>query len=171
MVKYAQDFTTCRKILFERYFSFDPSISAPHQHADMLVNETSVDVPCGRCDNCTRGDTVSLQDITVEALTLVRVCQELAKHQQRVTFSKLLQIWQGYGLKAVNLEKLRHDQSIQLPVDKKHSIFVSCSCNVFMYVQQITCYDRISSVLSITLSLKDISQKTFTLVHTRSSRK
>ncbi|KAJ8659580.1 hypothetical protein O0I10_004557 [Lichtheimia ornata] len=123
MVKYAQDFTTCRKILFERYFSFDPSISAPHQHADMLVNETSVDVPCGRCDNCTRGDTVSFQDITVEALTLVRVCHELAKQQQRVTFSKLLQIWQGYGLKAVNLEKLRHDQSIQLPVDKKYSIY------------------------------------------------
>ncbi|KAI7886348.1 ATP-dependent DNA helicase [Lichtheimia hyalospora FSU 10163] len=123
MVKYAQDFTTCRKILFERYFSFDPSISAPHQHADMLVNETSVDVPCGRCDNCTRIDNVSYQDITVEALTLVRVCHELAKQQQRVTFAKLLQIWQGYGLKAVNLEKLRHDQTIQLPVNKKYSLF------------------------------------------------
>lgn len=175
MVKYAQDFTTCRKILFERYFSFDPSISASHQHADMLVNETSIDVPCGRCDNCTRGDNVSSQDITLEALTLVRVCQELAKQQQRVTFGKLLQIWQGYGLKAVNLEKLRHDETIQLPVSKKYSTFVSCLYYGFINIKRMTdmiCSScRISSVLSIILLLKDISQKTFTLVHTRLSRK
>lgn len=127
MVKYAQDYVTCRKIIFEKYFTFDASIGTISGTGDKLVNEITPDTPCGICDNCTRhkNDPASqlvYEDVTLEAATLARLCRALKERGEKATMAKLIQLWQGRGLKAAKIETvIKNDPDVEVPANKKYS--------------------------------------------------
>ncbi|KAI8379702.1 P-loop containing nucleoside triphosphate hydrolase protein [Radiomyces spectabilis] len=125
MIRYAQDYVTCRKIIFEKYFMCDPSIISGSSSSDSVINEVTPDTACGICDNCTRHSDDAMQlvrrDITLEGMTLVRLCRALKRVNERVTMLKLIQLWQGRGLKAAKIESLRQDTDVALPADRSFS--------------------------------------------------
>ncbi|CAO3645808.1 unnamed protein product [Cunninghamella blakesleeana] len=126
MVQYAQDYTTCRKIFFEKYFSVNPTNSSISEEDHQLVNETTPDIPCGNCDNCTRNpDTVIEEDISEETVTLVNILKKLAELNERVTMIKLIQTWKARGIKNNHLKVLLTLPNVQLPVNNKYSVAVN----------------------------------------------
>ncbi|KAI8387533.1 P-loop containing nucleoside triphosphate hydrolase protein [Blakeslea trispora] len=116
MARYAQDYVTCRKILFERYFSLDAAKSS-----EGLVNQVTPDQVCGICDNCTRPEGTAIsQNIRPLAETIVRLCRLLKSVNERVTMSKLVQMLQGRGL-GIAKSHVQKDGRIQIPVDRSLS--------------------------------------------------
>ncbi|KAI8636514.1 P-loop containing nucleoside triphosphate hydrolase protein [Parasitella parasitica] len=114
MVKYAQEYQTCRKILFEKYFSLDSSSSSD----DGLVNRITPDKPCGVCDNCTRPrDQIVIEDIRTVAESVIRLCTLLKKYKERVTMPKLVQMLLGRGLGIIK-SRVMEDTKIQVPISK-----------------------------------------------------
>ncbi|CEI89986.1 hypothetical protein RMCBS344292_04322 [Rhizopus microsporus] len=110
MVKYAQDYTTCRKILFERYFELDA------QEGEGLVNNVTPDQPCGICDNCTRSrDEIVVENISTEAKTLITICDMLKQVNERVTMNKLVQMIQGRGLGIIK-SHIMNRPDIEIPI-------------------------------------------------------
>lgn len=124
MIKYAQDYITCRKILFEKYFSLEASSSSSRKK-DGLVNKITPDQPCGICDNCTRNQgTYTIQDIRSEATSIVQLCNMLKQVNERVTMVKLVQMLQGRQLGVIK-SRVLNNSSIQIPFDRKYSEYVS----------------------------------------------
>jgi len=123
ILKYAQDITTCRKILFERYFSKEgvSQYTAP----ESAVNPVSSTQVCGRCDNCNRHtETESLvvvEDITVQAFTLCSLLKALRKTEEKVTMLKLIQHWKGLGQKKAPMEEFIRSGEVEVPVSKRFS--------------------------------------------------
>ena len=116
MINYAQDYTTCRKILFEKYFSLDAT--------EGLVNKITPDQPCGICDNCTRPrDSLEIKNIRPIAETIIRLCNLLKQHNEKVTMVKLVQMLQGRGLGIVK-QKVQQDTHIHLPIDRSYPEYV-----------------------------------------------
>ncbi|ORE03754.1 ATP-dependent DNA helicase [Rhizopus microsporus var. microsporus] len=110
MVKYAQDYTTCRKILFERYFELDA------QEGEGLVNNVTPDQPCGICDNCTRSrDEIVVENISTEARTLITICDMMKQVNERVTMNKLVQMIQGRGLGIIK-SHIMNRPDIEIPI-------------------------------------------------------
>lgn len=127
MVNYAQDYTTCRKVLFEKYFSLDSSGSE-----EGLVNKITPDEPCGICDNCARSqDQVITEDIYPVAASLARLCRLLKDFNERVTMAKLVQMLQGRQLGIVK-SRVLEDPNINIPIDRKYSDYVRIYLFVFM---------------------------------------
>ena len=119
MVRYAQDYVTCRKVLFERYFSLDAAESS-----EGLVNQVTPDQICGICDNCTRPKgTVTTQNIRPLAETIIRLCRVLKSVNERVTMSKLVQMLQGRGL-GIAKSQVQQDSQIQIPIDRSLNDYV-----------------------------------------------
>jgi ATP-dependent DNA helicase Q1 len=109
MVRYAQDYRTCRKIFFESYFSNDPTVSLS-QYSGRLLNTTSMDEPCNVCDNCLRhsqGESILTKDITMEAMTAVKIAHTTQKNtDDRITMIKMINYMRGRGHKEMwNLPK------------------------------------------------------------------
>ncbi|KAG1452956.1 hypothetical protein G6F46_009494 [Rhizopus delemar] len=108
MVKYAQDYTTCRKVLFESYFALDAN--------EQLVNEISLDESCGVCDNCNRSsEDVVFKDIGIEAKALIVLCDILKELNERITMTKLVQMVQGRGL-GLAKSRVMNDPEIEIPI-------------------------------------------------------
>ncbi|KAI8066399.1 P-loop containing nucleoside triphosphate hydrolase protein [Gongronella butleri] len=122
MVKYAQDYKTCRKILFEKYFYCNAD-QWQQQQADHLVNQTTPDQPCTICDNCTRDPaTVTSVDITDDTVALIHLLRALKQMNQRVTMAKLISAWKGLGLRSLQVESLVKNHPLIRPVDKRFSM-------------------------------------------------
>lgn len=127
MIRYAQNYNTCRKIIFEKYFVYDASVSAATSMANKLVNETTPDTRCGKCDNCVRNQSeVVKQDITKEARTVVLLSQALKQMRERVTMLKLIQLWRGKALAGAKVASIKQNPDAVIPVDKKFTNMV-CS--------------------------------------------
>jgi ATP-dependent DNA helicase Q1 len=109
MVRYAQDYRTCRKIFFESYFSNDPTVSLS-QYSGRLLNTTSMDEPCNVCDNCLRhsqGESILTKDITMEAMTAVKIAHTTQKNtDDRITMIKMINYMRGRGHKKAGLNGL-----------------------------------------------------------------
>lgn len=119
MIKYAQEYRTCRKILFENYFSLDSGKN------EGVVNKITPDQPCGNCDNCTRPEnTIQLKDITEVSETIIRLCLLLKKVNERVTMAKLTQMLQNRSLGVLKSVVERNTQ-IMIPIDRKYNDHVS----------------------------------------------
>jgi ATP-dependent DNA helicase Q1 len=125
MVKYAQDYIICRKILFEKYFSLD---STGKEEEKGLVNKITPDQPCGVCDNCTRpaGDLI-MEDIREEAKSIIQLCTLLKQFNERVTMIKLVQMLQGRQLGVVK-SRVLNNPNMKIPLNKKYTEYVSCMC-------------------------------------------
>lgn len=118
MVKYAQDYVTCRKILFERYFSLE-------QRKEGLVNKITPDQPCGICDNCNRPESeIQIENIYPVAKSIIQLCDMLRTVNERVTMAKLVQMVQGRGLGLIK-SRVISSPDIGIPIDRKYSDYVS----------------------------------------------
>ncbi|KAI9287808.1 P-loop containing nucleoside triphosphate hydrolase protein [Umbelopsis sp. AD052] len=123
MIRYAQDYRTCRKIFFESYFSNDPTVSSS-QYSGQLLNTTSMDQPCELCDNCRRrkgdGHSVVSKDITLEAMTAVKIANAAQiSSEERVTMVKMVNYMRGRGLKKGGLEELFKSNEVEAAPKKK----------------------------------------------------
>ncbi|GAN10251.1 ATP-dependent DNA helicase Q1, partial [Mucor ambiguus] len=146
MVKYAQDYKTCRKVLFEKYFALDSSVSSE----DGLVNKITPDQPCGICDNCTRPkEQIVAEDIRSTAETIIRLCIVLQQHNERVTMPKLVQMLLGRGL-GIMKTRVMNDKNIQVPIRKYSEYDIERILNYLIaenYLSQdflLTAYSSIS---------------------------
>lgn len=118
MVKYAQDYVTCRKILFERYFSLE-------QRREGLVNKITPDQSCGICDNCNRPDSqIRIENIYPVAKSIIQLCNILRTVNERVTMGKLVQMVQGRDLRLIK-SRVLSDPAYGIPIDRKYSEYVS----------------------------------------------
>lgn len=123
MIKYAEDYKTCRKILFENYFALDSN------NNEGVVNEITPDKACGNCDNCNRvPEDVCTEDISEVAETIIRLCLLLKKVNERVTMTKLAQMLQNRGLGPLK-SVVERDDRIMIPIDRKYNEHVS-----FIYI-------------------------------------
>lgn len=103
----------------------DASITATTFRANKLVNETTPDTPCGKCDNCVRDeDELVKRDITKEVKTVVLLSQALKQARERVTMLKLIQLWRGRGLSAAKVASIKEDPDVNIPVDTRFSNMV-----------------------------------------------
>ncbi|KAI8869891.1 ATP-dependent DNA helicase, partial [Ramicandelaber brevisporus] len=82
MIKYAEEVSTCRKLQFEKYFD---------------DNKGDGTTCVTKCDICTRSATKALQsvDITKEAGHLTRILNAANGVGDRLTISKLVDLWYG----------------------------------------------------------------------------
>lgn len=132
MVNYAQDYLTCRKVLFEKYFSFDAD------GEEGLVNKITPNESCGICDNCQRPEEeVITEDIYSVALSIVKLCGILKDYNERVTMTKLVQMLQGRGLGIVK-SRVLEDHSLNIPIDRKYSDYVRIYLFVFYFLYDLT---------------------------------
>ncbi|KAF8600248.1 ATP-dependent DNA helicase [Ceratobasidium sp. AG-I] len=97
MLRFAQDLTGCRKLLFANYFSSSSALSL----SSWTTEPNGKLTPCGHCDNCTRPpETVSTKDVTLDAWTIIRVAQTIDGEGGRVTVGMLADLARGVGGKA-----------------------------------------------------------------------
>lgn len=119
IVRYGQDYTTCRKVFFEKYFFVDNDHLQHGKNDSSLVSAG----PCGTCDNCRRDPAeVVVMNIANELKTLLTILRTLKRRsKERVTMIKLISLWKGRGLKAAGLESLKHMQHVVFHADSKYS--------------------------------------------------
>ncbi|CEL62698.1 hypothetical protein RSOLAG1IB_05054 [Rhizoctonia solani AG-1 IB] len=97
MLRFAQNLTDCRKLLFANYFSASSSLSLSSWTTEAGGKLT----PCGHCDNCTRPpESVVNKDVTLDAWIILRVAQTIDNEGGRVTIGMLADLVRGVGGKA-----------------------------------------------------------------------
>ncbi|KAJ1299658.1 hypothetical protein OPQ81_009110 [Rhizoctonia solani] len=97
MLRFAQNLTKCRKLLFANYFSASSSLSLSSWTTEAGGKLT----PCGHCDNCTRPpESVVNKDVTLDAWIILRVVQTIDGEGGRVTIGMLADLVRGVGGKA-----------------------------------------------------------------------
>ncbi|CAE6430368.1 unnamed protein product [Rhizoctonia solani] len=97
MLRFAQNLTECRKLLFANYFSASSSLSLSSWTTEAGGKLT----PCGHCDNCTRPpESVAQKDVTLDAWIILRVAQTIDSEGGRVTIGMLADLVRGVGGKA-----------------------------------------------------------------------
>ncbi|KAF8713392.1 ATP-dependent DNA helicase, partial [Rhizoctonia solani] len=97
MLRFAQNLTECRKLLFANYFSASSSLSLSSWTTEAGGKLT----PCGHCDNCTRPpESVASKDVTLDAWIILRVAQTIDSEGGRVTIGMLADLVRGVGGKS-----------------------------------------------------------------------
>ncbi|THH26380.1 hypothetical protein EUX98_g7808 [Antrodiella citrinella] len=94
MLRFAQDVTECRKILFAKYFSMSSNVRI----ASWTTEDEDVLTRCGHCDNCVRApDTFEAKDVTLHAWRILRTVGAVAKAAGKLTLAKLTSLVRGNG--------------------------------------------------------------------------
>ncbi|QRV92276.1 DEAD/DEAH box helicase [Ceratobasidium sp. AG-Ba] len=94
MLRFAQDLTGCRKLLFANYFSSSSALSLSSWTTEANGRLTA----CGHCDNCTRPpETVCNKDVTLDSWIILRVAQAVDNEGGRVTVAMLADLARGVG--------------------------------------------------------------------------
>lgn len=115
MLRFAQDITECRKILFAksaapftnclslvidanssqyRYFSMSANVAI----ASWTTNDEDALTRCGHCDNCKRSqDLVEHKDVALFAWRILKVVEAVERMRGRVTLNKLIALVRGNG--------------------------------------------------------------------------
>ncbi|KAF8520930.1 ATP-dependent DNA helicase [Hysterangium stoloniferum] len=94
MLRFAQNVTECRKVLFANYFSASSSLSLSSWTSSTVGALT----PCGHCDNCTRSaETVDHKDATLESWQILKIMQEIEHQGGRVTLGMMADLIRGAG--------------------------------------------------------------------------
>ncbi|GAA5957859.1 hypothetical protein JCM21900_001289 [Sporobolomyces salmonicolor] len=90
VVAFAEDYRTCRKVLFARYF-------ASTYDNDTAFDENGDD-PCGVCDNCTRDPfTISTLDISLHAYRALRIISAANSQRGTLTLPQAADLVRGNG--------------------------------------------------------------------------
>lgn len=109
MLSYAEDMSTCRRILMDRYFGKQPA---------KTKEET-----CGHCDNCLRADgAVKKMDVTKHAYDILRLLDALKSgsakaKNEKLTLIKLIDVWRGR-----NSSKLSASVTSLVPAQSKKEL-------------------------------------------------
>ncbi|GAA5929160.1 hypothetical protein JCM10213_005000 [Rhodosporidiobolus nylandii] len=91
VVRFAEDKTTCRKVLFSRYFT------SAYESGKAFDAENG-DSPCGHCDNCQRDpSTVSCLDITLHAYRALRIVSAATEQRGTLTLPQAADLVRGLG--------------------------------------------------------------------------
>ncbi|KAI6165945.1 P-loop containing nucleoside triphosphate hydrolase protein [Pisolithus thermaeus] len=94
MLRFAQDMSECRKILFARYFSASSDLSM----ASWTTEESRATDRCGHCDNCTRSpETVEQRDVSLEAWQILKILETISAQGTRQTIAGLGDLARGLG--------------------------------------------------------------------------
>ncbi|KZO97674.1 ATP-dependent DNA helicase [Calocera viscosa TUFC12733] len=103
MLRFAQNLTDCRKLLFARYFSSSSDLSTAAWE-DPSAGPASSLAPCGHCDNCTRApSTIARKDVSVQAWQLLRIVDAVCHEGGRVTVGILSDLARGLAGGAFNV--------------------------------------------------------------------
>ncbi|KAI9012939.1 P-loop containing nucleoside triphosphate hydrolase protein [Gaertneriomyces semiglobifer] len=117
MLTYAQDLTTCRRLLMERYFG----VSGPN--AAQWGPKSSA--KCGNCDHCLRGTqsdaVIRVEDVTAQAVDVLKIVRCMSEEQERVTLARVVEIWRGVGKKYPSVEDLKRQGTVTVPPPKMYS--------------------------------------------------
>lgn len=114
MLRFAQDMSECRKILFARYFSASSDLSM----ASWTTQESRATDRCGHCDNCTRSpDTVEQRDVTLEAWQILKILETVSAQGGRQTIAGLGDIARGLGGGAFEASSKRRKTKEKLQFD------------------------------------------------------
>ncbi|GAA6062989.1 hypothetical protein JCM10212_004971 [Sporobolomyces blumeae] len=98
MLKFAQDFTTCRKILFARYFA------STYDDSGAFALDEGED-PCGTCDNCSRDkETVAELDISHDAYRALRIIRAAVDQRGTLTLPQAADLVRGNGGGAFSIQ-------------------------------------------------------------------
>jgi ATP-dependent DNA helicase Q1 len=114
MVRFTQDYTTCRKIGFARYF-----LESSHIEIESWsTSNESVYDRCGHCDNCTR-DTASVEaaDVTSDAYKIIKAVQHISLNNVRMSMSALAAMVRGIGKKTAESSKSGRGQKVDVDID------------------------------------------------------
>ncbi|KAF8459232.1 P-loop containing nucleoside triphosphate hydrolase protein [Gautieria morchelliformis] len=94
MLRFAQNFSECRKVLFANYFSSSSALSL----ASWTSSTSGALTPCGHCDNCTRPpETIDCRDVSLDAWQILKVVQQVERQGGRVTLGMLADLIRGAG--------------------------------------------------------------------------
>lgn len=86
MLKYALDYKTCRKLLFDSYFGNPANVVAPYAESDRTV--------CGHCDNCLRAKLTAGVDGDDDGTSQKdSTASEYASKQEVVTKNVTMEAW------------------------------------------------------------------------------
>ena len=82
-----------------QYFSASTHLSAAAwDHSDTLASSGGKISTCGICDNCLRDPaSIITKDVTLEAWKCLRVLEEVARSDGRVTLANLVDLVRGLG--------------------------------------------------------------------------
>ena len=96
MLKYALDYTNCRKLLFDSYFGNPASVVAPYSVSDRS--------PCGHCDNCLRktssptlDSSILIRDATMDAWKVCKIIKAMEGQAGKVTMQQASDLVRGLG--------------------------------------------------------------------------
>ncbi|KIJ27343.1 hypothetical protein M422DRAFT_37824 [Sphaerobolus stellatus SS14] len=94
MLRFAQNVTECRKVLFANYFSASSSLSL----SSWTSSTAGALTRCGHCDNCTRDpETLDKRDVTLESWQILKIMHEIESQGGRVTLGMLADLIRGAG--------------------------------------------------------------------------
>ncbi|KZT54726.1 ATP-dependent DNA helicase [Calocera cornea HHB12733] len=103
MLRFAQNLTDCRKLLFARYFSSSSDLSTAAWEDPSAGPGTSL-AKCGHCDNCTRSpSTIERRDVSVQSWQLLRIVEAVCREGGRVTVGILSDLARGLAGGAFNV--------------------------------------------------------------------
>ncbi|GAA5960439.1 hypothetical protein JCM3765_007514 [Sporobolomyces pararoseus] len=91
MLQFAQDFRTCRKVLFNRYFAstYDDSKAFDDEEGEQ---------PCESCDNCVRDEsTIKSVDISAQAYRALRIITAACAQDGTLTLPQAADLVRGNG--------------------------------------------------------------------------
>ncbi|GAA5894862.1 RecQ family ATP-dependent DNA helicase [Sporobolomyces salmoneus] len=91
MLQFAQDYKTCRKVLFARYFAstYDDS---------KAFDDDEGEEPCESCDNCLRdASTIKTIDITTQAYRALRIISAAEAQDGTLTLPQAADLIRGNG--------------------------------------------------------------------------
>ena len=116
MLRFAQNVSECRKLLFAKsvdyvyssdkplmlafffFFSSYFSASSSLSFSSWTSSTAGALAACGHCDNCTRSpETVEHRDVTLEAWQILQVVHEVERQGGRVTLGMMTDLIRGAG--------------------------------------------------------------------------
>lgn len=113
VLRYAQDMSECRKVLFAKYFSASASLDLSAWSTD----GTAALDRCGHCDNCVRDPaTYKHDDETLGAWQVLKIAEEVFNLKGNVTIAGLAAL-AGGGRQAKIKVKRRRGAATEMQID------------------------------------------------------
>lgn len=92
ILDYAEDLSTCRKLLFSSYFA------STHANKSAFEPGTTADDPCGHCDNCLRSPaTFSAVSVSQEVYKTLRLVAAAEEQNATLTLLQASDLVRGLG--------------------------------------------------------------------------
>ncbi|GAA5996911.1 RecQ family ATP-dependent DNA helicase [Rhodotorula paludigena] len=92
VIRFAEDKSTCRKVLFARYFATTYDAGTAFEEGD------DAESPCGQCDNCLRDpSTVCTLEVSLDAYRALRIISATTAQRGTLTLPQAADLVRGNG--------------------------------------------------------------------------